>query len=100
MKLYTDHKGRWAGTQSDAKQFGDFEQVEVPTDKPTLLEFLNEHRVGDANVEDVGPDSEPPLPRNRLSQTDQINLKAAYDNAGLAREYLRRVYHKVGEDEE
>lgn len=46
MRLYTDHKGNWAGTQADAKQFGEYEQVEVPTDKPTLLEFLNEHRVG------------------------------------------------------
>ena len=46
MRLYTDSKGAWAGTQSDAKQFGAFEQVEVPTDKPTLLEFLNKHSVG------------------------------------------------------
>ena len=46
MKLYTDNKGRWAGTQSDAKQIGAFEQIEVPTDKPTLLEFLNKHSVG------------------------------------------------------
>ena len=58
MKLYTDYKGRWAGTQSDAKQFGDFEQVEVPTDKPNLLEFLNEQRVGDVNLEDIGTDRE------------------------------------------
>ena len=50
MKLYTDSNGRWAGTQSDAKQFGAFEQVEVPTDKPTLLEFLNEYQVGAADV--------------------------------------------------
>ena len=52
MKLYTDSNGRWAGTQSDAKQFGAFEQVEVPTDKPTLLEFLNEYRVG-AQMDDA-----------------------------------------------
>lgn len=50
MKLYTDNKGRWAGTQADAKQLGAFEQVEVPTDKPTLLEFLNEYQVGAADV--------------------------------------------------
>lgn len=46
MKLYTNNKGQWAGTQADAKQLGDFEQVEVPTDKPSLLEFLNKHHVG------------------------------------------------------
>jgi len=50
MRLYTDSNGRWAGTQSDAKQFGEYEQVEVPTDKPTLLEFLNEYQVGAADV--------------------------------------------------
>lgn len=50
MRLYTDHKGNWAGTQADAKQFGEYEQVEVPTDKPTLLEFLNEYQVGAADV--------------------------------------------------
>ena len=46
MRLYTDNNGRWAGTQADAKEFGKFDQVEVPTDKPTLLEFLNKHSVG------------------------------------------------------
>jgi hypothetical protein len=50
MKLYTDNKGSWTGTQSDAKQLGEYEQVEVPTDKPTLLEFLNEYQVGAADV--------------------------------------------------
>ena len=48
MKLYTDYKGRWAGTQSDAKKFDTFEQVEVPTDKPNLLEFLNDYLVAAA----------------------------------------------------
>lgn len=52
MKLYTDHKGNWAGTQAHAKQFGEYEQVEVPTDKPNLLEFLNKHSVG-AYVDDA-----------------------------------------------
>ena len=47
MRLYTDNQGNWAGTQSDAKKFGKFDQVEVPTDKPTLLEFLNSRRVTD-----------------------------------------------------
>ena len=47
MRLYTDNQGNWAGTQADAKKFGRFEQVEVPTDKPTLLEFLNDRRVTD-----------------------------------------------------
>lgn len=51
MRLYVTEKGRWAGTQADAnallKEHGDkgWEQVEVPTDKPGLLSFLDVHRV-------------------------------------------------------
>lgn len=51
MKLYlvNDSNGnalRFEGTQADAKSAaklaeGDFEQFEVPTDKPGLIEFLN-----------------------------------------------------------
>ena len=52
MRLYTNNEGSWAGTQADAKVWGKFEQVEVPTDKATLLEFLNAHRVG-AQMDDA-----------------------------------------------
>lgn len=73
MRLYTDNQGNWAGTQSDAKKFGKFEQVEVPTDKPTLLEFLNEQRVGDVNLEDIGTDKEPPQPLKTHPQSCSAN---------------------------
>lgn len=80
MKLYTDNKGRWAGTQADAKQFDAFEQVEVPTDKPNLLEFLNKHSVGgdgfrvDALVDD---DWEmPPVWRGLLKKTHPLSCSA------------------------
>lgn len=51
MRLYRTTIGQWAGTQSDARLFKathgvDFEQVDVPTDKAGLLEFLNRHEVG------------------------------------------------------
>ena len=88
MKLYTDNQGRWAGTQADAKKFGEFEQVEVPTDKPTLLEFLNAHKVGLTA-------QEPTEQKARISPIDDINLKAAFDSAGLTRGYLRRVFDKL-----
>lgn len=48
MKLYTDKGGNWVGTQAEAKremQDYCFDQVEVPTDKPNLLRFLNKHEV-------------------------------------------------------
>ena len=51
MRLYTNRHGSWVGTQADArKEFGfknEWREVDVPTDKPSLLEFLNIHKVGD-----------------------------------------------------
>jgi len=48
MRLYTNSKGSWVGTQADArKEFGkDWNEVDVPTDKPNLLQFLNDKSVG------------------------------------------------------
>jgi len=45
MRLYYDQKGGWAGTQSDAKKaFGkDWWEIDVPTSKTEMLEFLNLH---------------------------------------------------------
>ena len=46
MKLYTDNKGQWVGTQADAKKLGKFTNPDVPVDKKGLLDFLNTHKVG------------------------------------------------------
>ena len=52
MKLYTNNRGDWAGTQSDArKQFKkDRVAIEVPTDKPNLMAFLNRNKVGSNSI--------------------------------------------------
>lgn len=42
MRLYLTQAGRWVGTQADARKDGSFDQVEVPTDKPGLLAWLND----------------------------------------------------------
>jgi len=47
MRLYTNRKGDWAGTQIDARKLGSFMEEYVPTSKAELLEFLNDHRVYD-----------------------------------------------------
>tara|TARA_R110001592_G_scaffold25460_7_gene96673 strand:+ start:3360 stop:3710 length:351 start_codon:yes stop_codon:yes gene_type:complete len=47
MRLYTNPKGEWTGTQADARKLGSFLEVDVPTSKADLLKFLNEHRVYD-----------------------------------------------------
>jgi len=47
MKLYTDNRGAWSGTQLDARsRFGnDYALVEVPVSKEALLSWLNKCRV-------------------------------------------------------
>jgi len=95
MRLYTNNEGGWAGTQADAKALGKFEQVEVPTDKATLLEFLNTHAVGAVATSVIQADT---TTQNKISPIDDLNLKEAFKNAGLTREYLRRVYDKIEEE--
>ena len=42
MKLYTNMKAEWFGTQADAKAAGvEWWGVNVPTDKPNLIRFLS-----------------------------------------------------------
>jgi len=48
MRLYKNSNGVWAGTQADARKYcgKDYQTVDVPTDKPNLLGFLNLNQVG------------------------------------------------------
>jgi len=48
MKLYKNSEGVWAGTQADARKMcgKTYSTVDVPTDKPNLLKFLNLNKVG------------------------------------------------------
>lgn len=42
MRLYTNMKAEWFGTQADAKAAGvEWWEVNVPTDKPNLIRFLS-----------------------------------------------------------
>tara|TARA_R100000544_G_scaffold35244_1_gene22498 strand:+ start:250 stop:573 length:324 start_codon:yes stop_codon:yes gene_type:complete len=62
MKLYTNNKGDWVGTQADArKQFrNEMRIIEVPVDKTNLMAFLNDNKVGSFLVhEPPKPDVEP-----------------------------------------
>ncbi len=61
MRLYYDQKGGWAGTQSDAKKaFGkDWWEIDVPTSKTEMLEFLNLHScLRDPNLDTSGSNQE------------------------------------------
>ena len=61
MRLYTNGSMvQWRGTQADAKAaFGTVNQVDVPTDKLGLLEFLNNHSTGPEAVEVVQSNTKP-----------------------------------------
>ena len=54
MKLYKNSEGVWAGTQADARKMcgKDYQTVDVPTDKPSLLRFLNANKVGTSYTSD------------------------------------------------
>ena len=77
MKLYTDNKGAWVGTQAEAKQkLKDFEIEDVPTDKPRLLEFLNWNAVG-GNLERIEILTDEP--QEKHPQSCSINDISSYD---------------------
>jgi hypothetical protein len=64
MRLYYDQKGNWAGTQADAKKaFGkDWWEIDVPTSKAELLDFLNLHNcLTDLNTVQFPPDEPQPF---------------------------------------
>ena len=57
MRLYKNSEGVWAGTQADARKMCGklYQTVDVPTDKPSLLRFLNAHKVGNGGLKsDIG----------------------------------------------
>ena len=79
MKLYTNNQGEWAGTQADArKRFkNDMRIIEVPTDKPSLLAFLNENQVGSFDALGRKPDD------NQLSDMMGGNPLDSFPDAPL-----------------
>ena len=76
MKLYTNRKGDWAGTQIDAKNWGGYICVDVPTIKPELLNFLNLYNVKESVHEPIGtvaPTRQPIAPR--MSNNDYNSVR-------------------------
>jgi len=61
MKLYTNNQGQWAATQADARKLfrNDMRIVDVPTDKPSLLAFLNDNQVGSFEALGYKPERHP-----------------------------------------
>lgn len=68
MKLYRDADGKWVGTQADA---GNKNIIEVPVDKPGLLEWLNANARNDvplpADSDSGGGTAESDCPKCKLN---------------------------------
>lgn len=72
MRFYRTTSGAWAGTQADAGK--GFETIEVPTDKPGLLDWLNANARPENAAVIITP---PPAPPARQQQPS-IDAGAAY----------------------
>jgi len=114
MKLYTTPGGHWCGTEKawiaamkaeggDPKKYDGRKIVEVPTDKPGLMEFLTFHGVNVINpqplcaaaVPEVAPAEVTPSPLPPAGaapdggqSTTVSNLDEAFENAPI-RQQLR-----------
>lgn len=81
MRLYTNDRGSWVGTQAEAKErFGkEWSEVNVPTDKAALLEFLNFHEVASMVIQ--VPIDEPIQKRHPMSCSAKPNVYDVHDAA-------------------
>ena len=78
MRLYVNSKGQWAGTQAEAKKI-DAHLIDVPTDKPSLIAFLNGQQKTVA-VEAVEPT---PVPAKKRRQHISHELFDVANRASL-----------------
>jgi hypothetical protein len=92
MLLYTNQNGNWAGNLADAKKMGGtIIKKNVPKDKPNVLKFLNENKVGNnimpinnAIVSDV-EDKKPAIMRSIATHKESAwtNIKQVVEEASL-----------------
>jgi len=68
-EVYKNSDGVWAGTQADARKMcgKTYSTVDVPTDKPSLLMFLNANKVGGGAIVDS---------QNITSESTELNMGA------------------------
>lgn len=89
MKLYTTPGGQWAGTEKDwkaalkaegidAKTYDGRRQIEIPTDKAGLMEFLTFYNVNVIDpgahpaIEAVGGGASPPAPSSAAVDVEAL----------------------------
>lgn len=79
MRLYTNTKAEWFGTQADAKASGHkWWEVNVPTDKPNLIKFLNGMSEAAGAVQILRSDDAAPAPAPAPASTYSTSLHKAH----------------------
>ena len=69
MKLYANDNGEWFGTQALAKQRSyHWWPVDVPTDKPSLIEWLNSREQRKITIENNLTDMTEPVHQSKLTK--------------------------------
>ena len=81
MRLYQSSKGQWVGTKREAqKQFPkDWREVEVPTSKKELMDWLSLHEVGAKKNNLVSDPKEIPSRTKKLDQETYSWVVWAYE---------------------
>ena len=83
MRLYYDQKGNWAGTQADAKKaFGkDWWEIDVPTSKAEMIEFLDRHNcLRDPNLDHKSDEPQPFGDKIRTMMEDKSHPQSCSAN--------------------
>lgn len=91
MRLYRTANGRWEGTQADAAKAtreegskpGSWFQVEVPTDKLNLLDFLN-HGLRRWQLPPEPEQKAPPAPKANGSDRFRVYFKGLFAGVVVA----------------
>lgn len=103
MKLYINDSGEWFGTQALAKQRSyDWWPVDVPTDKPSLIEWLNENVRKDKQepIITFGPVTQGILRQHPWQSVREMAEQASLRDLGVALAVLMDRLEEAAEREE
>ena len=102
MRLYITQTGKYVGTQADAKADGkNWHQVEVPTDKPGLIEYLNALRWSEQaravapeamTMDEIKHSNTPEAQAEYVRRRDGISQSIALDDAWEALPLARKLH--------
>jgi len=81
MRLYVSSKGEWFGTQRDAQRSAprDWREVEVPTSKNDLINYLSANKVGSTAAPEAAPAPAPEFTSELLTNDAYSWVKWALD---------------------